>query len=88
MCDAANNKGWALVCPTSRNSEMGVTTDVEGLKCYSTHWSSPDGVAFQKAMEAGGLTCEYIPEGFSQNGVTIMGGGITILIGRQPKPSK
>jgi hypothetical protein len=86
MCDAAQSKGWGSACPTSRNSEMG-GADVEGLKCYSSHWSSPDGVAFKKAMEAGGLSCDYIPQGFSQNGVTIMGGGITILIGRQPKPS-
>jgi hypothetical protein len=87
ICDAAQSKGWGLACPTSRNSEMGGVADVEGLKCYSSHWSSPDGVAFKKALTAGGLSCDYIPQGFSQNGVTIMGGGITILIGRQPKPS-
>jgi hypothetical protein len=85
ICDAAKQEGWGpTICPNSSHSEMGAE-DVEGLKCYSMNWSSPASVAFKKAMEAGDLSCTYIPHSYSGNGATINPTLITILIGRPQK---
>jgi hypothetical protein len=86
LCEAAQKKGWGVVCPTSRNSEMG-GADVEGLECYSQDWTAPDAMAFKKAMKAAELSCKYIPHYYDFGGGIELGGtgGVTILVGRHPQ---
>ena len=90
LCGAAQEKGWATACPTSRNAEWG-DADVEGFECYARDWTAKDAVAFKEAMKAADLSCKYFPHAYDFDGITplVTGGGVqngvTTLIGRHPQ---
>jgi hypothetical protein len=88
ICNAARYAQWGIACPMSRNSIMGHDAVAQGLECYSSSWESEDSVAFQNAMKAANLTCNYIPHAYNfGNGIEIGGpGGVTLLIGSPTQP--
>lgn len=89
LCDALHQIHWPFATAKDVDSGGYDAFSVEGIECYSVTWDSPSPKSFAEAMDAAGLRCKKIAGEPPFGGATgvIMGGpgGITVLIGRQPR---